>query len=48
MLERIIIAGFGGQGVMFAGKLIATLAAWQREHVTYFPSYGAEVRGGTR
>jgi len=34
MLERIIIAGFGGQGVMFAGKLIATLAADQREHVT--------------
>ena len=47
MLERIIIAGFGGQGVMFAGTLIAALAAQQREHVTYFPSYGAEVRGGT-
>lgn len=47
MLERLIIAGFGGQGVMLTGKLIATLAAGRHEHVTYFPSYGAEVRGGT-
>lgn len=47
MLERIIIAGFGGQGVMFAGKLIVALTADQHEYVTYFPSYGAEVRGGT-
>jgi 2-oxoglutarate ferredoxin oxidoreductase subunit gamma len=47
MLERIIIAGFGGQGVMLIGKIAASLAAEKHEHVTYFPSYGAEVRGGT-
>ena len=41
------MAGFGGQGVMLIGKLYASLAAQKYEHVTYFPSYGSEVRGGT-
>ena len=47
MLERVIIAGFGGQGIISLGKLYASLAAERFEHVTFFPSYGAEVRGGT-
>lgn len=46
MRERIIIAGFGGQGVLFLGRLIAETMMRQGEHVTFFPSYGAEVRGG--
>ena len=46
MLERIIISGFGGQGVILLGKLIARIAAVATPHVTFFPSYGAEVRGG--
>ncbi len=47
MLERAIMAGFGGQGLMFMGKLTAQMMMEEGFHVTYFPSYGAEVRGGT-
>lgn len=47
MLEKVIMAGFGGQGLLFMGKLIAQIMMDQGKHVTYFPSYGAEVRGGT-
>ena len=47
MHERIIIAGSGGQGVISLGKLLARLAAETIQHVTFFPAYGAEVRGGT-
>ena len=47
MLERAIIAGFGGQGLMFLGKLTAKIMMDEGLRVTYFPSYGAEVRGGT-
>ncbi len=47
MLERAIIAGFGGQGLMFMGKLTTKIMMHEGLHVTYFPSYGAEVRGGT-
>jgi 2-oxoglutarate ferredoxin oxidoreductase subunit gamma len=47
MLERAIFAGFGGQGLMSLGKLTAKLMMDEGLHVTYFPSYGAEVRGGT-
>lgn len=47
MLERAIIAGFGGQGLMVMGKLVAKLMMDEGFSVTYFPSYGAEVRGGT-
>jgi 2-oxoglutarate ferredoxin oxidoreductase subunit gamma len=47
MLERILIAGSGGQGIVLLGRLLARLAMDVAEHVTFFPSYGAEVRGGT-
>lgn len=47
MIERVIIAGSGGQGVMLLGKVIAEAAMRQGNHVTYLPAYGPEVRGGT-
>lgn len=43
----IIISGSGGQGQMFIGKMLAKLALDSYKHITFFPSYGAEVRGGT-
>lgn len=46
-IEEVIIAGFGGQGIMLAGKLLAQTAMRAGKEVTYMPSYGAEVRGGT-
>ncbi|GBE05458.1 MAG TPA: 2-oxoacid:ferredoxin oxidoreductase subunit gamma [Nitrospirae bacterium] len=45
--SQLIIAGFGGQGILFAGKLLAQSAMIENRHVTWFPSYGAEIRGGT-
>lgn len=45
--ESVIIAGFGGQGVIFAGKLLAETAMRAHKEVTLIPAYGAEVRGGT-
>ena len=47
MTERIIIAGLGGQGIMTMGKLLAEAAMQLGRHVTCYPTYGAEVRGGT-
>lgn len=47
MQAEIIIAGFGGQGVLFAGQLLAYAAMDQGYHVTWYPSYGPEMRGGT-
>ena len=47
MLERLLIAGSGGQGIVLAGRLLATVAVRQFRYVTFFPAYGAEVRGGT-
>lgn len=47
MREEIVIAGFGGQGIMFAGTLLAQAAMEEGFQVTFFPSYGAEMRGGT-
>lgn len=47
MLERLVIAGSGGQGVILAGRLLASAAVSTVPHVTFFPAYGAEVRGGT-
>jgi 2-oxoglutarate ferredoxin oxidoreductase subunit gamma len=44
--EQVTIAGFGGQGIMLAGKLLAQTAMQAGRQVTYMPSYGAEVRGG--
>ncbi len=46
MTEKIIISGFGGQGIMFLGKLLAMAAMRQGRFVTFLPAYGAEVRGG--
>lgn len=45
-LEQVIIAGFGGQGIILVGKLLAQAAMKAGKEVTYMPSYGAEVRGG--
>jgi len=45
--EEVVIAGFGGQGIMLAGRLLAQTAMKAGKEVTYMPSYGAEVRGGT-
>lgn len=45
--EEIIFAGFGGQGIMFMGKLLSYVAMNEGKFVTWMPSYGAEVRGGT-
>ena len=45
--QELIVAGFGGQGIMLAGKLLAQAAMVSDLEVTYMPSYGAEVRGGT-
>ena len=47
MIERILIAGSGGQGVILIGRTLASMAIRHVPHVTFFPSYGAEVRGGT-
>ncbi len=48
MEKSFIIAGFGGQGVMVIGQLISyTTCETTDKYVTYFPSYGAEQRGGT-
>ena len=46
MNERLLIAGAGGQGIVLIGKLLATAAVKDIPHVTFFPAYGAEVRGG--
>jgi 2-oxoglutarate ferredoxin oxidoreductase subunit gamma len=45
--ETIICAGFGGQGIMTMGKVLANAGMMCGLNVTWFPSYGAEVRGGT-
>ena len=47
MLIKTIFAGFGGQGVLSMGLNLAQAAMLEGRHVTYLPSYGAEVRGGT-
>ncbi len=47
MYQDVMIAGFGGQGVLVAGKLLAYAGMLEGKHVTWFPSYGAEIRGGT-
>jgi 2-oxoglutarate ferredoxin oxidoreductase subunit gamma len=47
METSIIIAGFGGQGVLFAGQVLAYAAMDNGRHVTWIPSYGPEMRGGT-
>lgn len=44
---RAILAGFGGQGTLFAGKVIAYAGLIENAEVSWFPSYGPEMRGGT-
>ncbi len=46
MTKNILIAGFGGQGVLFAGKALAKMGMHSDLHVTWLPSYGPEMRGG--
>lgn len=47
MKADILIAGFGGQGLMSLGKILAHAAVEEKKHTVFFPSYGAEMRGGT-
>ncbi len=47
MKQEIVFAGFGGQGIMVMGKVLAWAAMREGLKVTWMPSYGAEVRGGT-
>ena len=46
MIDKVIIAGSGGQGIEMSGELLAEAAMFQGLEVTHFPSYGAQVRGG--
>lgn len=47
MQTEILLAGFGGQGILFAGQLLAYAAMDSGREVTWIPSYGPEMRGGT-
>ena len=47
MTTQILIAGFGGQGVLFAGKLLAYKGMYDGKELSWLPSYGPEMRGGT-
>jgi len=46
-MTKIIFAGFGGQGIMTLGQIVARIAMRQGKQVAWMPSYGAEMRGGT-
>lgn len=47
MTQEIIFAGFGGQGILFAGKVVAYAGMNEGKNVSHLPSYGPEMRGGT-
>ena len=47
MTNRILIAGFGGQGILFAGKVLAYKGLVEGKQLSWLPSYGPEMRGGT-
>ena len=47
MTKQILIAGFGGQGILFSGKLLAYKALSEGKELSWLPSYGPEMRGGT-
>ena len=47
MTHQILIAGFGGQGVLFAGKFLAYNGMVEDKNISWLPSYGPEMRGGT-
>lgn len=47
MNTAVVMAGFGGQGILMIGNLLSLAAIEEGRHVTYFPAYGVEMRGGT-
>ena len=47
MTHQFLIAGFGGQGLLFAGKFMVNKGMLEGKEVTWLPSYGPEMRGGT-
>jgi 2-oxoglutarate ferredoxin oxidoreductase subunit gamma len=47
MTHEIVLAGFGGQGILFLGKMIAVAGMLEGKEVSWIPSYGPEMRGGT-
>ena len=47
MTTEIILAGFGGQGILFAGKILAYCGLMAGKELSWLPSYGPEMRGGT-
>lgn len=47
MEQNVLIAGFGGQGILLAGEVLATAFMLDEKFVTWYPCYGAEMRGGT-
>ena len=46
-MTKIVFSGYGGQGVLVLGEIVATIAMKKGKHVTWMPSYGPEMRGGT-
>ena len=47
MIHEVVMAGFGGQGIMAIGKILAKAGLKEKRNVSWFPSYGPEMRGGT-
>jgi len=47
MMTKMVFSGFGGQGILTLGEVVATIAMKKGLNVTWMPSYGAEMRGGT-
>ncbi len=47
MTSKVLIAGFGGQGILFAGKVLAYKGLVEGKQLSWLPSYGPEMRGGT-
>ena len=47
MTSNILLAGFGGQGILFAGKFLAYQGLLEEKQISWLPSYGPEMRGGT-
>ncbi|MCH5325053.1 MAG: 2-oxoacid:acceptor oxidoreductase family protein [Eubacterium sp.] len=47
MTNQILLAGFGGQGILFMGKMLAYFGLYEEKEVSWLPSYGPEMRGGT-
>jgi 2-oxoglutarate ferredoxin oxidoreductase subunit gamma len=47
MTEKIILAGFGGQGIMAIGQILTYAGMIEGKHVSWYPAYGPEMRGGS-